>query len=182
MVQTAPQSPPRSIREPKPPRRRLDALDLEILDILQHDSSVSAAEVARRVELSPAGLQKRIKKLSESGVIRREVALLGREELGLDLLCFVQVGLAHHQPDAVTGFRRAVGTLPAVLECHHLTGEFDYMLKIVAANHRSLERFLVEKLTQIPGVDKVRTSIVLSEVKSSTALPMDAAPLANHRE
>lgn len=167
-----------ALRRPATPRkasngRPLDELDLRILGHLQADSSISAAELARRVALSSPGLQKRLRKLTDAGVILRQVAILQREAVDLDLLCFVQVTLAHHQPDAVAGFRRAVQDLPDVLECHHLTGEFDYLLKVVARNHRDLERFLVERLTPIPGVDKIRTSIVLNEIKSSTALPLE---------
>ncbi len=153
--------------------RRLDDLDRRILAQMQEDASVSSAELARRVDLSPAGLQKRVRKLQEAGVILRQVALLNREAIDLDLLCFVHVTLAHHQPDAVQGFRAAIQRMPEVLECHHLTGEFDYLLKVVAANHRELEHFLVDELTPSPGVDRIRTSIVLREIKASTALPLD---------
>jgi len=152
--------------------RSLDELDRRILGLLQEDASVSSAELARRVELSAPGLQKRLRRLREAGVITRQVALLSRESVDLDLLCFVHVTLAHHQPDGVSGFRRAVQDMPEVLECHHLTGEFDYLLKVVAANHRDLEHFLVHRLTPVPGVDRIRTSIVLNEIKASTALPL----------
>ncbi|MGE0160187.1 MAG: Lrp/AsnC family transcriptional regulator [Gemmatimonadales bacterium] len=153
-------------------RRALDELDRRILAQLQADASISSAELARRVDLSAPGLHKRVRRLRDLGVIEREVALLNREAIDLDLLCFVQVTLAHHQPDGVSGFRRAMQGMPEVLECHHLTGEFDYLLKVVAANHRELEHFLVDRLTPTPGVDKIRTSIVLNEIKSSTALPL----------
>ena len=152
--------------------RALDELDRRILGLLQVDASISSAELARRVELSAPGLQKRLRKLRDGGVIKGQVAILNREAVDLDLLCFVHVTLAHHQPDGVSGFRRAVQEMPEVLECHHLTGEFDYLLKVVAANHRELERFLVHRLTPTPGVDRIRTSIVLNEIKASTALPV----------
>lgn len=166
---------PKPSPAPAPDRGRprpLDDLDRRILRLLQEDASVSSAELARRVDLSAAGLQKRVKRLQEAGVITRQVALLNREAIDLDLLCFVQVTLAHHQPDAVRGFREAIRGMPEVLECHHLTGEFDYLLKVVVANHRELEHFLVDELTPAPGVDRIRTSIVLNEIKASTALPL----------
>ena len=134
---------------------------------------MSSAELARRVGLSAPGLQKRLKRLRDGGVVTKQVALLSREAVDLDLLCFVHVTLAHHQPDGVSGFRSAVQAMPEVLECHHLTGEFDYLLKVVATNHRDLEHFLVHRLTPTPGVDKIRTSIVLNEIKTSTALPLN---------
>ena len=163
---------------PKRPTRPrpLDDLDRQILGQLQEDASVSSAELARRVDLSAPGLQKRLHRLRATGVINGQVALLNREAVGLDLLCFVHVTLAHHQPDGVSGFRSAVQEMPEVLECHHLTGEFDYLLKVVAANHRELEQFLVHRLTPTPGVDRIRTSIVLNEIKASTALPLAVGP------
>jgi DNA-binding Lrp family transcriptional regulator len=154
---------------------KLDARDLEILRVLQEDASVSAAELARRLEISPPGVQKRLRKLQDAGVLLRQVALVSREAVDLDLLCFVHVTLAHHQPDTVHGFREAIRALPEVLECFLMTGEFDYLLKVVARNHRELERFLVEVLTALPGIDKIRSSIVLNEIKSSTVLPLQQA-------
>jgi DNA-binding Lrp family transcriptional regulator len=155
---------------------KLDARDLEILRVLQDDASVSAAELARRLEISPPGIQKRLRKLQDGGVLLRQVALIRREAVDLDLLCFVHVTLAHHQPETVQGFREAIRALPEVLECYLMTGEFDYLLKVVARNHRELERFLVEVLTALPGIDKIRSSIVLNEIKSSTALPLSPIP------
>jgi DNA-binding Lrp family transcriptional regulator len=151
---------------------KLDRIDQQLLSLLQQNARSSNAELARRVGLSGPGVQKRLRKLEESGVILQHATKLDREALGLDLLCFVQVTLAHHQPEAVQGFRSALQRLPDVLECHHTTGEFDYLLKVVVSNHKELERFLVEQLTPVPGVDRIRTSIVLREVKSSTALPL----------
>lgn len=155
------------------PLQQLDDLDREILCLLQENSRMSSAELARRVNLSAPGLQKRLRKLEESGVIGRYVTLVNREALGLDLLCFAQVTLTHHQPDCVGRFCNQVKGLPEVLECHHLSGEFDYLLKVVVANHQHLEKFLSEKITTIPGVDRIRTSIVLNEIKASTSLPLD---------
>jgi DNA-binding Lrp family transcriptional regulator len=151
---------------------RLDRLDVLILEQLQTDSSITNTELARRVELSPPGMQKRLTKLREAGVIRREVALIDREMVGLDLLCFIQVTLSHHQPETVQGFREAIREMPEVLECHLATGEFDYLLKVVATNHRTLEHFLVHRLTPTVGVDKIRTTIVLNEIKHTTQLPL----------
>lgn len=131
------------------------------------------AELARRVDLSPPGVQKRLRKLEESGIIEGYVTLVDREALGFDMLCFVQVTLQRHEPGAVHHFREIVQTLPEVMECHHITGEYDYLLKVVVYNRKHLERFLVETLTPIPGMDKLRTSLVLSEIKHTTEVPLD---------
>ena len=154
------------------PARHLDAIDSEVLRLLQVDARLTHAELARRVRLSPPGLQKRLRKLEEAGYISAYVALVRREAVGLDLLCFVHVTLTHHQPVSVAGFRDAIRALPEVLECHHLTGEFDYLLKVVVENRKHLEAFLVERLTPVPGIGRIRTSIVLSEIKTTTALPL----------
>ena len=150
----------------------LDAIDYLLLTYLQQDARLTNTELARRVKLSPAGLQRRLKKLEDSGPIDRYVALLNREAVGLDMLCFVQVTLQRHQPELIQQFRAFIQSVPEVLECHHVTGEFDYLLKVVVRNRHHLEQFLVEILTPAPGMDKIRTSLALSEIKMSTAVPL----------
>jgi DNA-binding Lrp family transcriptional regulator len=164
--------PPRQQMQQQSRPRRLDDRDWRLLTLLQDDARVSNAELARQVNLSAPGLQKRIRRLEARGVIRRYVTLLDRQAVGLDLLCFVSVSLAHHRPDAAEQFRDEMKVMPEVLECHYLTREFDYVMKVVVADHTELERFLFEKLMRVEGVDRVRTSIVLNEIKVSTALPL----------
>ena len=150
----------------------LDERDRTLLSALQENARLSNAELARRVHLSATGLQKRLRRLEEAGVITRYVAMLDREALGLDMLCFVQVTLQRHEPDAVANFRREVQSMAEVLECHHLTGEFDFLLKVVVRNRKHLEKFILNTLTPVHGMDKIRTSLVLSEIKSLSAVPL----------
>jgi Lrp/AsnC family transcriptional regulator, leucine-responsive regulatory protein len=150
----------------------LDDKDRILLQYLQEDARMTNTELAQRVELSPTGLQKRLRKLEEAGIVKRYVTLLDREAMGYDMLCFVQVTLQRHEPEAIERFKSAVQQMPAVLECHHITGEYDYLLKIVVQNRRQLEQFLVEILTPMPGMDKIRTSLVLREIKATTAVPV----------
>jgi DNA-binding Lrp family transcriptional regulator len=157
----------------KPDRPVLDELDWRLLARLQNDARVSTAELARQLRLSPPGVQKRIRRLEEKGVVDRYVTVINREAVGLDLLCFVLIMLAHHRPDSVQRFRAGIAKMPEVLECHQLTGEFDCLMKLVVSNHEALQRFL-ERLMRVGGVDRVRTSIVLNEVKCVTALPLQA--------
>lgn len=159
-------------RLPRARRPRLDSLDLRLLALLQDDARASSAELARRVGLSGPGLQKRLKKLEAQGVILRYATLVDREAVGLDLLCFVHVMLAHHRPNSVKRFPGRVKGMREVLECHFLTGEFDYLMKIVVANHDGLEKFLFNKLMKVDGVDRIRTSIVVKEVKATSSLPL----------
>lgn len=150
----------------------LDELDRTLLRALQEDARLSNVELARRVDLSATGLHKRLRRLEESGVITRYIALIDREAVGYDMLCFVQVTLQRHEPDAVENFRREVQSMPEVLECHHLTGEFDYLLKVIVRNQKHLEQFILHTLTPVRGMDKIRTSLVLSELKNSAAIPL----------
>jgi len=151
----------------------MDVLDKTILDILQSEGRISNAELARRVNLSPPATHARIKRLEEQGVISRYAALLEREQVGYDMLCFVHISLQLHQPEQVESVRKAIREFPEVLECHHVTGEYDYLLKVVIRNRKDLERFVIERLTPIPGVARIQTSLVLTEVKSTTALPLE---------
>ena len=147
----------------------LDNLDRAILEELQNDGRVSNAELARRINLSPPATHARIRQLEKLGYIRQYVALLDREKSGYDMLCFVHMSLQVHQKEQMDGVRTTIIQMPEVLECYRLTGEFDYLLKIVIRNR-------LDRLTAIPGVARVHTSLVLTEVKSTTALPLTVVP------
>lgn len=150
----------------------LDELDRHILHELQSDARIANAELARRLNLSPPAVHARVRRLEEQGYIRGYVALLDRERLGFDMFCFIQISLQLHQIEQVNHFRTKIQQIPEVLECHHVTGEYDYLLKIAVRNRQELERLVMEKLTPIPGVARIHTSLVFSEVKTSTALPI----------
>jgi DNA-binding Lrp family transcriptional regulator len=152
---------------------QLDETDRRLLKHLQEDARLSNVELARRVDLSPPGLQKRLRRLEETGVISRYVTLLDPEMVGYDMLCFVQVTLQRHEPDAVANFKVEVQAMPEVLECHHITGEYDYLLKVVVRNRKHLEEFILGTLTPVRGMDKIRTSLVLSAIKATTVLALD---------
>ena len=151
----------------------LDEKDRLLLNYLQSDARMTNTELARRVDLSPPGLQRRLRKLEEMGIVERYVTLLNREAVGFDMLCFIQVTLVRHEPESVRNFKDYVQDMAEVLECHHITGEYDYLLKIVVHNRKHLEEFLIDKLTPVPGMDKIRTSLVLREIKATTVLPLD---------
>ena len=150
----------------------LDDVDREILALIQKDGRISNAELSRRINLSPPATHARVRRLEREGFIEGYAGLLSRDKLGYDLLCFVLVGLTVHQFEHVYGFRERVLTMPEVLECYNITGEYDYLLKVVLHNREDLERFVVGELTPLPGVARLQTSLVLSEVKSSIKLPI----------
>ena len=155
-----------------PQTRTLDDLDKALLREVQADGRISNVELARRVNLSPPAVHARVRRLEEQGYIRQYVALLDREKAGYDMLCFISISLQLHQTEEVNRVRKLVQEMPEVLECHHVTGEYDYLLKVVIRNRQDLERFVMKRLTPIPGLARIHTSLVLSEVKSSTILPM----------
>jgi Lrp/AsnC family transcriptional regulator, leucine-responsive regulatory protein len=153
----------------------IDDIDQAILRELQLDARISNLDLSRRVDLSPPATHARVRRLEASGLIRGRVAILDREQAGFDLLCFVNIGMQVHQYQHIERFRTLIREMPEVLECHHLTGEYDYLLKVVLRNRRELERFVVEKLSPIPGIARIHSSLVLTEVKATTALPIGPA-------
>lgn len=150
----------------------LDDVDREILVLIQKDGRISNAELSRRLNLSPPATHARVRRLEREGFIEGYAGLLSRDKLGYDLLCFVLVGLTVHKFEHVYGFRERVLSMPEVLECYNITGEYDYLLKVVLHNRQDLERFVIGELTPLPGVARLQTSLVLSEVKSSIKLPI----------
>ena len=150
----------------------LDEIDRIILDAVQANGRISNADLARKVNLSPAATHSRLRRLEREGFIRGYTARLDREKIGYDLLCFIQVSLMVHQYDQVQQFRETVLAMPEVLACYHITGEFDYLLKVVLRNRADLEQFVVNQLTPLPGVARLHTSLVLSEVKTAERLPV----------
>jgi len=149
-----------------------DDIDRAILRILQADGRVSNADLARQVRLSPPAVHARVRRLEEAGVIRGYVALMDHEALGFELLCLINISMERHRRKDIEQVRQAVQDMPEVLECHHLTGEFDYQLKVVVHNRKELEQFVIDRLSTIPGIAHIRTSLVFSEIKSTTELPL----------
>lgn len=150
----------------------LNETDLAILREVQNDGRISNVELASRIDLSPPATHARLKRLQSQGYIRRYVALLDQEKMGFDMTCFVNISLRMHGPAELSGFRNSVNELPEVLDCYHVTGEFDYLLRIVVRNRKELQRFVEQKLTPISGVARIYTSLVLDEIKSTTSLPI----------
>jgi DNA-binding Lrp family transcriptional regulator len=153
--------------------QKLDAIDRLILTQLQQDSAISNVELAQRISLSPPAVHGRIRRLEERGYIQKYVALLDREKVGYDLLCIISVSLRSHETQLIQAFKAAIQQLPEVLECFFLTGDHDFLLKVIVHNHKELEHFLTEKLTPIPGVGHISTGVVLAELKNTTVLTLD---------
>ncbi len=153
-------------------QEQLDELDIVILQELQADSSLSNVELARRIDLSAPATHTRVKRLEQLGFIKQYTAILDYEKLGYDMLCFIFVSLQMHQTEEVQNFRDVMLGLPEVLECHFVTGDYDYIIKVAIRSRQDLQQFLMDRLTPIPAVAQIHTHIVLDEVKSTTALPL----------
>ena len=148
----------------------LDIYDQRILALLQEESSLSTAEIAERIGLSQSPCWRRIQRLKEEGVIRKQVTLLDRKKIGLNTQVFAQIN-AHGRKN-LTDFAEAMHQFPEVLECHVLMGAVDFMLRIVTRDIESYERFFFEKLSAVPGIQEVNSIVALSEIKSTTTLPL----------
>ncbi len=151
----------------------LAATDLKILDALQQDASLTTNEIAQRVNISQSPCWRRISRLEESGVILRKVSLLDREKLGMDVVVFATINLSTQGRDNLEEFEREVEILPEVMECYTMAGTWDYMLKIVVKDIRQYELFVREKLTKLAHVGEVHSHIAVTEIKNSTALPIE---------
>ena len=151
---------------------QLTAADRRILAVLQQDSSLSMAELAERVGLSPSPCWRRVQKLRQQGVIRAEVALVDRASVGLKTQIFAQVKLSAQGSRHLDEFAAAIRRFPEVLECWVLMGPVDFLLRIVAPDVESYERFFFEHLSRVPGVQEITSTVALSEIKATTALPI----------
>lgn len=154
---------------------KLDKFEQGILQALQEDASQSVGEIAERVGLSVSPCWRRINRLQSSGIIKRRVALVDRQKVGLDTHVFAQVKLNMHGRANLDEFSEAVRAFPEVLDCYVMMGSIDFLLRIVAKDIESYERFFFEKLSQLPGVQEINSLVALSEIKSTTVLPLEQA-------
>lgn len=157
-----------------------DQTDLRILDALQRDGSLSNVDLARQVHLSPSSCLARVKALQTAGVIDRYVALVHPGRLGLGLSVFISISLKSQSKEALAEFERRIVEHDEVMECYLMTGDSDYLIRVAVADIGALEKFILEQLTPIPGLEKIRSSFALKQVRYKTALPL--AHLARRTE
>ena len=156
-----------------PSRRPWDKLDREILGLLQDDARISNAELCERVGLSASPCWRRVRAMEEQGVIRRYVTLVEPEAIGLPVSVWVNVTLAEQVERRLEHFEEAIVRRPEVMECYLMTGEADYLLRVVVPDIAAYQRFLLEHLTRIEGIASIKSSFALKQVKYKTALPLD---------
>lgn len=152
---------------------KFDKIDKQILDILQTNSNITNAQLAAEVGISPPGMLERVKRLEKSGVIRKYVALVEPEKVGKGTLALVSISIKVHDLSEVNVFKRKVGDLEEVLECYHIAGEDDFILKVAVKDIREYEKFVLNKLNIIEGIRHIRTTFVLSTIKYNTKIQID---------
>lgn len=150
----------------------LDSTDIRILQHLQEDAKLTNAELASRVNLSPSPCHVRVRTLEKEGYINRYVTLLDPTKIGLGISVFIRITLERQVEKALELFEHAMEQHPQVMECYLMTGESDYLLRVIVKDISSLERFIVDSLSQIHGVATIRSSFSLKQVKYKTALPL----------
>ncbi|MES2936986.1 MAG: Lrp/AsnC family transcriptional regulator [Pseudomonadota bacterium] len=150
---------------------QLDTIDLRILAELQRDGALTNVALARKVHLSPSPCLARVKALEDAGVIERYVAIANAKALGLGLTVFINISLKTQTKEALAEFERRVSEHDEVMECYLMSGESDYLVRVVLQDIGALERFILDQLTPIPGVEKIRSSFALKQVRYKTALP-----------
>jgi len=154
------------------PNLALDEIDRRILTALQENARITNVELAELVGISPSPCWRRVRELEQKGVISSYVTLIDPASIGLPVSVFVQVSLERQVETALEEFEGAVADWPEVMECYLMTGDADYLLRVVVADLAAYHRFLVDHLTRVPGVASIKSSFALKQVKYRTALPL----------
>jgi DNA-binding Lrp family transcriptional regulator len=151
---------------------KLDKYDKLILDALQKDGRISNVQLAGLVSLSESACLRRVRALEESGMIDRYAALVSQPKVGLSGNVFVHIGLHREEESELAAFEQAVRNIPEVMECYLMTGEFDYLLRVVVSDMADFERLHRDALTRLPGVARVNSSVAIRTVQKKTELPL----------
>lgn len=152
--------------------QKFDAIDRKILSILQDNGKITNAQLSVEVGLSPAPTLERVKKLEKNGIIESYHANLNKQEIGLGVTTFVHVALIGHRKSIVDSFVNQIVNIPEVVECHHITGQGDFILKVVSRDITSYQKLLVEVINEIPEIDNTQSTVILSTFKESRVMPI----------
>ncbi len=151
---------------------KLDSIDFKLLNLLQQDCKKTTKEYAHKLGLSTTAVYERIKRLEKSGTIKSYVALVNTFQVDKSFTVFCHIKLVQHTRDNIRQFERDVLKLEEVVECHHLSGDYDYLLKILVKDMEDYRNFMVSKLTAINHIGSTQSSFTIKEVKHSTAIPL----------
>jgi len=151
---------------------KLDKIDRKILDILQANAKITNAQLAQKIGLSPAPTLERVKKLENSGIIKSYHAKVSNEHVGLGVSTFVMVSLKGHNKENIDVFIESIEQIDEVIECHHITGSGDFILKIIAQDIPSYQKLMLERVSNIEVVDNMQSMVILSTFKDSKVMPI----------
>lgn len=149
---------------------KLDAIDAQLLTYLQQDSKQTNKELSNKLNLSVTAVYERIKKLEKEGVIKKYVALVQKEKVDKAFVAFCHIKLIQHTQEYVVRFEKEVATLKEVLECYHISGDYDYLLKVLVKDMQAFREFMVNKLTNINHIGSTHSMFVINEVKHTTSI------------
>ena len=149
-----------------------DATDRELLKLLQNDSKQTNKALSLQLNLSVTAVYERIKKLEKSGIVKQYVALVDKSKVKKDFVAFCHIKLVQHSQEYVVKFEREVNQLNEVLECYHLSGDYDYLLKVLVKDMKAFREFMVEKLTKIDHIGSTHSMFMINEVKHTTAITL----------
>jgi len=150
----------------------LDDIDRKIIAALQADGKITVNELAETVGLSPSPCARRVRLLEQAGIIKGYAAIIDQKKVGLPISAFASIKLERQREDALERFSKAVARWPEVVDCYLMTGQRDYLLRIVARDLEAYEQFLNDKLTRLDGVASIETSFALKQIKRSEVLPV----------
>jgi len=153
-------------------QQELDEIDLRILRILQSDPEINIQEIGERVGLSHTPCWRRIKKMQDSGLLKGRIWLIDSEKAELDVSIFVFVRLDTHSAEVLEAFEHATADIPEILQCYTMSGEFDYLLRVVVPSVRAYERTIKGKLLKLPNVGVMNSHFALNEIKNTNSLPI----------
>ena len=148
----------------------LDAIDKELLALLQENAKYTHKELAAKLGLTVTPVYERVKRLEKDGYIRKYAAILDRKKVGKGLLVFCHLSLSEHTAEVIKGFEQAIGDIEEVLECYHISGTSDYLLKICLEDIDTYHKFIIHRLVNIPGIANLRSDFVMHEIKDSNIL------------
>jgi len=152
---------------------QIDEIDQKILDLLQENGNMTNVALSKEIEISPPPTLERVKKLEKNGVIRKYVALVEPEKVGISMHTFVEIKLIKHTKNAVSDFFNAVLEMDEIMECHHVTGDADFLLKIAVRDIPAFENLVLHSLTELPYIGNIKTMVILSTIKNETAYNLE---------
>lgn len=152
---------------------KIDHIDKQILNLLQQNARITNVDLASKIGISPPAMLERVKRLEKGNYIKKYSAVINPDKVGKNIIALISVWLSAHQLSSIDSFTKQINKFDEVLECYHIAGEEDFILKIITSSIKDVEEFLLKKLTKIPGVSKVNTKFVLSTVKYETKIKIE---------